>query len=98
MVQVLVNILNNGHDAVLELNERWIRIEVSDRVIKIIDSGTGIPKNIAEKLMQPFFTTKPVGKGIGLGLSISKGIIEKHGGEIFIDSHHSNTCFVIRFS
>lgn len=98
LVQVLVNILNNGHDAVLELKERWIRIEVSDRVIKIIDSGKGIPKNIAEKLMQPFFTTKPVGKGIGLGLSISKGIIEKHGGEIFIDSHHSNTCFVIRFS
>lgn len=98
LVQVLVNVLNNAHDAVLELNEKWIRIEVSDRVIKIIDSGNGIPKNIAEKLMQPFYTTKAVGKGIGLGLSISKGIIEKHGGEIFIDSQHPNTCFVIKFN
>lgn len=98
LVQVLVNILNNSHDAIFDLVEKWIRIEVNDRLIKIIDSGKGIPKPIAEKLMQPFFTTKPVGKGIGLGLSISKGIIEKHGGEIFIDSHHANTCFVIKFS
>lgn len=59
-----------------------------------IDSGLGIPKHIAEKMMQPFFTTKEVGKGTGLGLSISLGIMEIHKGKLFIDSSLPNTAFV----
>lgn len=63
--------------------------------ISVTDSGKGIPSNIAEKLMQPFFTTKEVGKGTGLGLSISKGIIEDHQGSLWYDSSCANTRFVI---
>jgi len=98
--QVLINLINNAHDAILEFPERWIKVEF--KIIKegtvvqctVTDSGKGIPKDIAVKIMQPFFTTKEVGKGTGLGLSISKGIIENLGGRFYIDDHCPNTRFV----
>ncbi len=97
--QVLVNLINNAKDAILDLEERWIHIEVldgDDQVeIAITDSGKGIPEEISEKIMQPFFTTKPMGKGSGLGLSVSKSIIENHGGRLRIDFECENTRFII---
>ncbi len=97
LVQVLVNLLSNAFDAIQNLNEKWIQVDVSNYEISVTDSGNGIPKAIADKLMQPFFTTKEVGKGVGLGLSISKGIIADHGGKLFLDSTVTNTRFVIEF-
>ena len=46
------------------------------------DNGLGIPKNLVDKIYQPFFTTKPTDQGTGLGLSLSYDIIKVHGGEI----------------
>ncbi len=66
-----------------------------EKIISVIDSGQGITKEIAEKMMNPFFTTKEVGKGTGLGLSISKSIIDKHQGKIYLDTGSSNTKIVI---
>lgn len=97
LLQVLINILSNSFDAIQELDEKWVRIEVGQQMIKVIDSGRGIEKDILGKLMQPFFTTKSVGKGTGLGLSISKGIMQKHGGDLVYDATHVNTCFIVRF-
>ncbi|MBI3541881.1 MAG: PAS domain S-box protein [Deltaproteobacteria bacterium] len=98
--QVFVNLINNAKDAIKPLDERWIRIDVADRgtdvEITITDSGKGIPKELREKIMQPFFTTKPMGKGSGLGLSVSTAIVENHGGELTIDERSPNTCFVVR--
>lgn len=97
--QVLINLLGNAHDAVKELPQKWVAIEtvvqLSTVTIRITDSGTGIPTEVAEKMMLPFFTTKEVGKGTGLGLSISKGIVEDHHGQLYLDPSHRNTCFVI---
>jgi PAS domain S-box-containing protein len=97
--QVLLNLLNNAKDAILGLDERWIRIEVTtqrDRVVIVVtDSGKGIDKVNQEKMFLPFFTTKGIGKGTGLGLSISKGIIEDHGGDFYYDAGQPNTTFVI---
>lgn len=97
--QVLLNLLNNASDAISALAEKWIQlniIENDDSIeINIIDSGTGIPKELQDKIMQPFFTTKEVGKGTGLGLSISRGIIDSHVGKFFIDVNSANTKFVI---
>lgn len=100
IVQVLLNLLNNSIDALLELQEpKWvtIKIEKENNLIKCIvtDSGKGISKQIAAKIMQPFFTTKEVGKGTGLGLSISKNIIENQGGKFYYNSESPNTQFVI---
>lgn len=99
LAQVLTNLLNNAFDALILLPRKWVRVgvEASDDVIRIAvtDSGTGIPRHIADKLMLPFFTTKEIGKGTGLGLSISKGIIEDHGGKFWLDRASVNTKFII---
>ncbi len=55
--------------------------------IRIGDNGNGIPKDILDKIFQPFFTTKPTGEGTGLGLSLSYDIVTKqHGGEIKVET------------
>ncbi|RYZ65582.1 MAG: GHKL domain-containing protein, partial [Proteobacteria bacterium] len=97
--EVLLNLFNNAHDAILELPERWIIVEAFDRGanvhIQITDSGNGIPEKVADSMMMPFFTTKTMGRGLGLGLSIVTDIVEKHHGQIFLDRTHSNTRFVV---
>ncbi len=98
--QVLLNLLNNSFDAVINLPEKWVELKVENvsnwLEISITDSGSGISKEIQNKIFQPFFTTKEVGKGTGLGLSISKGIIESHKGHFFLDETSPHTRFVIR--
>ncbi|MGZ3840501.1 MAG: ATP-binding protein [Bdellovibrio sp.] len=97
--QVLLNVLNNAHDAVEPAIEKWIEIEIinENNQIKILvtDSGSGVPETVREKVMNPFFTTKPVGKGIGLGLSLSKGIVESHHGKLWFDFENPFTRVVI---
>ena len=97
--QVILNLLNNAHDAVMDLNERWVSIDVHEyngkARIEITDSGKGIPPAVLEKMMQPFFTTKEVGKGTGLGLSIARGIMDAHHGGLQYDASCANTRFVI---
>ncbi len=98
--QVLLNLLTNAYDEIFKFDEKWIRVELSQEndflIFKIVDSGQGISHEIQEKIFQPFFSTKEIGKGTGLGLSLSRSIIKRHKGDFFIDSGHTNTCFVIR--
>jgi len=100
LVQVLTNLLGNAFDAVQGTERPWVDIAAttvgSEVVLFVTDSGHGIPEAIVEKMMQPFFTTKPVDKGTGLGLSISLGIAKDHGGELFYDKSSQNTRFVLR--
>jgi PAS domain S-box-containing protein len=98
--QVLVNLINNARDAVRELPQKWIRIDAAERgdfvEVAVTDSGSGIPADLREKVLLPFFTTKPMGSGSGLGLSVSRSIVEHHGGTLRIDAACPNTRFVIR--
>ena len=55
-------------------------------IISITDNGKGIPRDMVDKIFQPFFTTKPTGQGTGLGLSLSYDIIKAHGGEIKVET------------
>ncbi len=97
--QVILNLLTNAYDAIENLPEKWISIDISkvDENVRITvtDSGLGIPSEIIEKMMQPFYTTKGVGKGTGLGLSISLGIAQSHHGKLYYDSNSSNTRFIL---
>jgi C4-dicarboxylate-specific signal transduction histidine kinase len=99
--QVLVNLIGNGVDAVKDRSEKWVSIKSfknqTDTIIQVIDSGPGIESDLANKIFQPFFTTKVVGEGTGLGLSVSKGILEEHGAKIVVNSAFPNTCFEISF-
>lgn len=86
--QVILNLLLNASQAIDEIG--YIRIRTyakeSDVFLEIQDDGCGIsPENI-RRIFEPFFTTKPVGKGTGLGLTIAYGIIQKHNGNIAIES------------
>ncbi|MBU0501520.1 MAG: PAS domain-containing protein [Gammaproteobacteria bacterium] len=86
--QVFMNLLSNAGDASVEGGR--IDILASERngrvLIEILDQGCGIPPNIQERLFEPFTTTKPTGKGTGLGLALARNIILDHGGTIEIDS------------
>ncbi len=98
--QVVLNLLNNSFHAVENLPEKWVKLDIADFgkqiEIAISDSGAGIPKEIADHIFTPFFTTKFEQHGLGLGLSISRSIVEAHHGEIALDPSCNNTRFVIR--
>jgi PAS domain S-box-containing protein len=100
--QVLLNLLSNAFDAVEALDDKWVEIAIDARTngedvaICVTDGGRGIPLEIAERIMTPFFTTKPFGKGTGLGLSVSHGIAVSHGGSLSVDQGCQNTRFVLR--
>lgn len=98
--QVLVNLMNNSFDAIQFQESQWIRISCQRRErsfdLVVQDSGSGVPKAHHDRLFQPFFTTKDVGKGMGLGLSLSKVILHQHGGDLIYDHSCQNTCFIIR--
>ena len=64
-------------------------------LVRIIDSGSGIPPEMQAKVFEPFFTTKPIGEGSGLGLHISQQIIEKHQGSIKLESVTGKTKFSV---
>lgn len=99
LTQVLLNLLNNAFDAVEDLPEKWVEIvcykQNTNIVIEVSDSGTGISEADRMKLFEPFYTTKLVGKGTGLGLTISKSIIESQGGRLYPDISRPNTTFVV---
>jgi C4-dicarboxylate-specific signal transduction histidine kinase len=98
--QVLLNLLSNAFDAVEGRPVRRVRIsaEAGDHGevhIAVNDSGPGIPPDIEPRIMEPFFTTKQTGRGTGLGLSVSKGIAEAHGGRLTHDLTAPETRFVL---
>ncbi|MCC2679281.1 MAG: domain S-box protein [Pseudobdellovibrio sp.] len=97
--QLLMNLLNNAYDAVHDLPKKWVRISVenriSDYVFTVTDSGEGIPEHVVPKIMQPFYSTKELGKGMGLGLSTALGIAEAHQGTFEYDRQSQNTKFVL---
>ena len=99
VTQVLLNLVGNAIDATAGLPERWVDLQVSQTPdfvqFRVTDSGPGIDPIILDKIFQPFFTTKEIGKGTGIGLSISMGIIKGHGGRLFVDPGSINTCFVV---
>ena len=93
--QVWTNLVHNAIQAME--GEGTLEIKVSEEgeklMVYLTDSGCGIPPEIQERIFEPFFTTKAAGEGSGLGLDIVKKIIEKHQGEITVESRPGNTTF-----
>ncbi len=86
--QVFMNMLVNAVQAIPEHGTITLRSGCADDKVwvSISDTGKGIPPELMTRVFDPFFTTKPVGQGTGLGLSVSYGIIDKHGGHIDLQS------------
>ena len=97
--QVFMNILDNAQYAIK--GEGTVTISVKQEgekvVIKFYDTGEGIKKEDIKKVFEPFYTTKPVGQGTGLGMSITYRVIKNHNGEILVDSElGKGTTFTIK--
>ena len=88
MEQVLMNLILNAVQAIKGSGTITIRTRVIEETcqIDVEDTGCGIPPNVLPRIFDPFFTTKGTGEGTGLGLSVSLGIVERHGGQIRVDS------------
>jgi len=88
--QVFLNLILNAVDASSKGDRIQVIVLPADDpnyvAVKVIDSGSGIPEHILPSIFDPFFTTKAKGKGTGLGLSVSQGIVAKHGGRIRVAS------------
>lgn len=99
LTQVLVNLLVNASHAIEQKGIITIKTKVEKNtiVVTVSDTGKGIKKENVHKIFDPFYTTKPVGIGCGLGLSISYGIIQDHGGSIGVTSKENvGTTFTIK--
>lgn len=98
--QVWTNLVHNAIQA-MENNGTLtidIRREENQAVVMFTDTGKGIPDKIRERIFEPFFTTKPVGEGSGLGLDIVRKIVEKHKGQIRVESEPGRTRFSVFLS
>jgi two-component system NtrC family sensor kinase len=90
--QVLLNLIINAQQSLQDRPApRWIRVtsrfdKTADEIrITVADNGPGIPRHLRARVFEPYFTTKPVGTGLGVGLAVSLGIVEAHGGTLTVD-------------
>ena len=98
--QVLMNLISNALHAVRDLDDPWISVHGGlhgeQRVhVRVTDSGHLTDPKVIESMLNPFFTTKQVGEGTGLGLSVSRALMESLGGTLTFDPTASNTTFCI---
>jgi PAS domain S-box-containing protein len=100
LTQVLFNIIQNGIESMPGKGEVTVKLKGDDSyiVIEVVDQGSGIPDEIRDQIFEPFFTTKsnPASGGLGLGLSVSKGMVEAMGGSLgFSSIKNQGTTFCI---
>jgi C4-dicarboxylate-specific signal transduction histidine kinase len=100
--QVLMNLMFNARDAMMAMpaNQRRLRVSAEigdDVVVRVADSGPGVPAGLIDKVFEPFFTTKDVGVGTGLGLSLCRSMMEGFGGSISVRNVDGGAVFSLRF-
>ena len=109
--RVILNLVNNAFDAMREKQGAGLKVQVAGGfepkltvrtkslanaiTIEIEDNGLGIPEDMKDKILQPFFTTKKGTQGTGLGLSITNDIVKAHGGQLSIQSDSEGSTFII---
>jgi signal transduction histidine kinase len=97
--QIWSNLVDNALDAVTAGGHVEVQAgrEGKSIVVRVTDDGPGIPSDIQNRIFDPFFTTKPIGKGTGLGLDIVRRLVQRHNGQIEMDSRPGRTQFRVVF-
>ncbi|PZM82170.1 MAG: hypothetical protein DKM50_04225 [Candidatus Margulisiibacteriota bacterium] len=100
--QIVINLLSNARDAMDGFENQLINIRLANSgeyvTLEIEDHGVGMSKEIQDQIFIPFYTTKSPGSGTGLGLHITKSIIEKHNATISVKSEENKgACFILKF-
>ncbi|MGB5981275.1 MAG: ATP-binding protein [Nonlabens sp.] len=94
--QVWTNLIDNAIDAMEDGGKLTIKTHFDKHIyVSIIDTGTGIDDSVIDRIFDPFFTTKSIGKGTGMGLEVTKSIIEQHHGDIKVESNTTGTTFEV---
>ena len=98
--QVLINLIKNAIEAVEKLDEKWVKLLLIENSthykILVQNSGPPIDAATAERLFEPFYTTKDIGTAMGIGLSISRTIVTAHGGRIRVDNVYPHVVFEVQ--
>lgn len=105
LAQAFLYLIENAAEAAQKSEVPWFRVEVqaldADTLrVRLLDSGEGVPEEVRDKIFQPFFTTKEVGQGRGVGLSLAMSIIDSHGGRLYFDfsQPHTTVCVELPLS
>jgi len=98
--QVILALVMNAIDAMPHGGNLWLQTRLSSggdqALVEVRDDGTGIPPEVLANIFEPFLTTKETGRGVGLGLAVSRSIVERHGGQIYVQSEvGKGTTFVV---
>ena len=101
LMQVFLNLISNSIDAVERNKEKWVKVllkegSTSSIHVEIVDSGNGIDSDIAKNMFKPFYSSKPLGKGNGIGLDLCRKIVDDHQGELFLEQDRKNTTFILK--
>ena len=98
--QIVTNLIVNAQQAMAAKRQlRWLEVrtalgpEPDTVMLEVADSGPGIPQELARRIFEPFYTTKPQGEGTGVGLSFSQGVAEAHGGRLTLVPSERGACF-----
>ncbi len=100
LIQVFFNLIMNSVHEVAKTKDSFIEIscekEGNERVkISVTDSGKGLPPEVIERLFEPFFVASGASDALGMGLPLSKDLVEKNGGKLYFNDKAANTQFVI---
>lgn len=99
--QALANLISNAFEAAKVSENPEIIIEIgqdhTSTQLRVRDSGPGVPVNLREKILEPFFTTRETGQGTGLGLPVAKALVETNDGHLYLDTSARRTTFIMEF-
>jgi signal transduction histidine kinase len=93
--QVWTNLIDNAVHAASGRVTVRTAVQGASVLIEVRDDGAGVPQALRDRIWEPFFTTKPVGQGTGLGLDIARRVVEQHGGRLELASLPGDTRFTV---
>tara|TARA_R110000868_G_scaffold117600_8_gene312312 strand:+ start:24038 stop:25693 length:1656 start_codon:yes stop_codon:yes gene_type:complete len=101
LTQAIINLITNARDAAVNVPKGWVKLSVNEQkgwvIIDVEDAGSGIKTDLIKQIFEPNFSSKPRGKGNGIGLGIVRQVARSHGGDVQHHLKDGHTCFEIKF-